>query len=255
LSSSRATAPRYTPWSISATGAFPRRWPPWCAAMPLLSANPVVGLMAPERPTTSRRSGPATRWPAWCTWAKAAISGRCCRPWPQPGMGGPGGRRFSRCGHARAASRQTRCLRSCVGPVGAGDLCRGPHRLGAYRSADGLPEGSARRRLAASDLHLPRDRARLVRRRPHRRRQPGPHRGAVAPIGDGASEKVTPGSPDKASCLRCFRHGKNRDHRWRSIGEALLSGLLRAGRQLKDLVVLSGCPTAPHTWPIPIRCW
>ena len=40
-----------------------------------------------------------------------------------------------------------------------------------------------------------------------------------------------------------------------SIGEALLSGLLRAGRQVKDLVVAERMPTAPLTWPTPIRCW
>lgn len=56
-----------------------------------------------------------------------------------------------------------RAVRSVVrGLVGPGDLRGGPHRLGAYSCAHRLSSGPARRRLAASALHLRRNRAGLV---------------------------------------------------------------------------------------------
>lgn len=39
-----------------------------------------------------------------------------------------------------------------------------------------------------------------------------------------------------------------------NMGEALLAGLLRSGRQVKDLVVAERAPTAPNTCRRPTAC-
>ncbi len=143
-----------------------------------------------------------------------------------PDVGAP-----PRCGAGRAVCAHVR--RS----VGAGDVRRGPHRLGAHGSAHRLSAGPAGRRLAANHRDLHRDRAGLVRRGPHRRRQPGPPRGAGAPTGDGALPLASaPVSAMLSGMARIAIVGGG------SIGEALLSGLLRAGRQVKDLVVAERMP-------------
>ncbi|MFW3114442.1 hypothetical protein MHAE_11811 [Mycobacterium haemophilum DSM 44634] len=184
------------------------------AAAPLLSANPVVDLMAPEPPDDIAPIQPGHPMaglvhlgegcdvrPVLSTLAPA----RAGRPpviqmWARPRGVAPDALFALMCGDLSA-------------PVNIG---RGPRRLGAYRRTYRLSSVLARRRLAAGDLHLPRDRAGLVRPGSHRRRPGWPHRGAVSPTGPGTSP--TPACPVarlSRAVWDAFRHGKNRDHRWR----------------------------------------
>ena len=63
--SSTSSSPRATRGAVHAvvTLGEPEHLPPEGGAKPLLSANPAVGLMAPNRPTNPDRSPPATGWP------------------------------------------------------------------------------------------------------------------------------------------------------------------------------------------------
>src|SRR5579875_3396609 len=90
--------------------------------------------------------------------------------------------------------------------------------------------------MAARAVHLRADRAGLVRRGPHRRRLRGPHRGAEPPAGDGPRSSLTERSAMLCGMARIAIIGGG------SMGEALLSGLLRSGRQGKDLVVAERLP-------------
>ncbi|GJO06249.1 hypothetical protein NJB1728216S_19990 [Mycobacterium marinum] len=83
-------------------------------ATPLLSANPVLEMMAPNRQTMPHRSAPVMRWPVWPTWVPAAMCGpwrRRCRP---RRAGGADGRRPFRCGPGHVASPRTHCSPSCA---------------------------------------------------------------------------------------------------------------------------------------------
>jgi acyl-coenzyme A thioesterase PaaI-like protein len=92
---------------------------------PLLSANPVIGLMAPEPPPDVAPigppgddagrlgrggAGPSARvipWPDWCTWQTGVTCGRWSRRWSPP----TAARRWSKCGYGRAVPYPMCCLR------------------------------------------------------------------------------------------------------------------------------------------------
>src|SRR5699024_8672256 len=82
------------------------------------------------------------------------------------------------------------------------------------------------------------DRAGLVRRGSHRRRLRGPHRGADPAAGDGPRPVaiVLPRVCHAVAMARIAIIGGG------NMGEALLSGLLRAGRPVKDMVVAERAP-------------
>lgn len=124
---------------------------------PLLSANPVVELMAPEPPEGVVPIGPGHQL------AGLVHLGEGCDVRPVLSTRD----RWAATGDSAVGASTRRCsgraVRSVVrGLVGPGDLRGGPHRLGAYSCAHRLSSGPARRRLAASALHLRRNRAGLV---------------------------------------------------------------------------------------------
>src|SRR6185295_11516036 len=129
--------------------------------------------------------------------------------------------------------------------VRACDVRREPNGMSADGSAHRVSARAARWRLAAGLVHDGADRAGLVRRGPHRRRLRGPHHRAEPSAGDGAAGVVTPEASNQSvdrQHAMLARMARIAIVGGGSIGEALLSGLLRAGRQVKDLVVAEKHP-------------
>ena len=238
------------------------------------AVHAVVTLGEPEH-FARRRSAPAVGEPgAGADGAGTARRHRADRARPSAGRPGAPGGRLRRAAAAVDAWRSRddgrppmiqmwvrprgagpgRAVRADVRRrVGAGDLRRGPHRLGADRAAHRLPArlcpptagcGSSPPCMEIGQDWFDEDHIVVdsVGRLVVQTRQL-----ALVPA---AASPANSASAMLSGMARIAIIGGG------SIGEALLSGLLRAGRQVKDLVVAeTRCPSAPSTWPRPTRCW
>lgn len=133
----------------------PEHFPPGGQAAPLLSANPVLDLMAPEPPDDVAPIGPGHPL------AGLVHLGEGCDVRPllstmRPSNGHPP--MIQMWARPRGVAPDALFALMC-GDLSAPVIRRGPHRLGAHHPADGLPARPARRRLAADHRDLHGDRA------------------------------------------------------------------------------------------------
>ena len=196
---------------------------------PLLSFNPVVPLMTPEPPPGLAPIGPGHPMadivhlaegcdirPALTTYGPRSDGGPpVIEMWVRPRDVAPDVLFALMCGDVSAP------VTFAVNRTGWAPTVQ----LTAYLRA--LPADG----WLAGDVHHHADRPGLVRRGPRRRRLRRPHHRADPAAGDGACAVVFAG-------VQCFHPWpESRLSAVEVSGEALLSGLLRAGRQVKDMVV------------------
>ena len=240
------------------------RWSRWASrstlAAPLLSVNPVVGLMEPEPPDDVAPIGPGHPLAGLVHLAEGCDVRpllRRCAPSRRAAAGNPDVGAAARPGARRAVCADVR------GRVGAGDVRGEPHRLGADRAAHRLPARPAGRWLVAGGVHAACRSGRTGSTRTTSWSiaraaswcRPASWRWCRRPR-VGLDDPLRPAHPKPAAVCHAVRHGQNRDRRrWQHRRGLAVRACCGRGGRSRTWWWLSGCPTARKYWPRPTRCW